>query len=42
MFDGDFITSYDIAFIDQRDQKQLIRTAIGPGGPSDKFVAMVT
>ena len=42
MIDGDFITFYDVAFIDQQDQKQLIRTAIGPGGPSDKFVAVVT
>lgn len=42
MFDGDFITSYDVAFIDQQDQKQLIRTAVGSGGPSDKFVALVT
>jgi hypothetical protein len=41
MIDGDFITFYDVAFIDQRGQKQLIRTAIGPGGPSAKFVAVV-
>ncbi|MCK1514097.1 recombinase family protein [Bradyrhizobium sp. 190] len=41
MIDGDFITFYDVAFIDQRDQKQLIRTAIGPGGPFAKFVAVV-
>jgi hypothetical protein len=40
MIDGDFITFYDVAFIDQRGQKQLIRTAIGPGGPSAKFVAV--
>ncbi|MEH2521987.1 hypothetical protein V1279_007560 [Bradyrhizobium sp. AZCC 1610] len=42
MIDEDFITFYDVAFIDQQDQKQLIRTAIGPGGPSAKFVAVVT
>jgi len=42
MFDEDFITAFDIAFVDQQDQKQLIRTAIGPGGPSDKFVPVVT
>jgi hypothetical protein len=41
VFDGDFITAFDIAFIDQQDQKQLMRTAIGPGGPSAKFVAVV-
>ena len=41
MIDGDFITFYDVAFIDQRDQKKLIRTAIGPGGSLPKFVAVV-
>jgi hypothetical protein len=41
MIDGDFITFYNAAFIDQQDQKQLIRAAIGPSGPSAKFVAMV-
>jgi hypothetical protein len=39
MIDGDFITFYNVAF-NQRNQKQLIRAAIGPGGPSDKFVAV--
>jgi len=33
MIDGDFITFYNAAFIDQQDQKQLIHAAIGPSGP---------
>jgi hypothetical protein len=41
MIDGEFITFYDVAFTDQRVQKQLIRTAIGPGGPFAEFVAVV-
>ena len=41
MIDGEFITFYDVAFIDQQDQKQFIRTAIEPGGPFAKFVAVV-
>ena len=40
MIDGDFITFYNAAFIDQQDQKQLIRAAIGPSGPSAKFIAV--
>ncbi|MEH2538419.1 MULTISPECIES: hypothetical protein [unclassified Bradyrhizobium] len=41
MTDGDFITFYNAAFIDQLNQKQIIRAAIGPGGPSAKFVAVM-
>jgi hypothetical protein len=41
MIDGEFITFYDVAFIEHRDQKQLIRTAIAPGGPSARFVAIM-
>jgi hypothetical protein len=41
MIDGDSITFYNAAFIDRQDQKQLTRAAIGPSGPSAKFVAIV-
>ncbi|KRR14921.1 hypothetical protein CQ12_32285 [Bradyrhizobium jicamae] len=37
MLDADFITSYDVAFIDRKAQRQRRRCMIGPGGPSVPF-----
>jgi hypothetical protein len=42
MFDSDFITGFEVAFLDQHNQKQLAKAFIGPTPLSSAFVALKT
>ena len=42
MFDSDFITGFEVAFLDQHNQKQLAKASIGPAPLSSAFVALKT
>jgi len=42
MFDSDFVTGFEVAFIDQHSQKQLAKAFIGPTPLSSAFIALKT
>jgi hypothetical protein len=42
MFDSDFVTGFEVAFLDQHNQKQLAKAFIGPTTLSFAFVALKT
>ena len=42
MFDSDFVTTFEITFIDQNEQKQRMKAFINPAPLSSAFVALKT